>query len=226
MSDASQAHLQRHLVQIPAGEVLLEGNLSIPEDLRGVVVFAHGSGSSRNSPRNRAVADHLHAGHLGTLLFDLLTGAEERIDNATAELRFNVPMLAERLVGAIDWVRQQPGTAKSPLGLFGASTGAGAALEAAAVRDDVVRAVVSRGGRPDLAGEALSRVRAPTLLIVGSRDPAVITLNRNAMEQLRCPARLEIILGATHLFVEEGALMQVAKRAREWFEQHLASDQS
>lgn len=209
-------------VRIPTDDAVLDGDLALAAAARGVVVFAHGSGSSRFSPRNRHVAARLQAGGLATLLMDLLTPEEERVDAVTRELRFDIPLLARRLVGAIDWLTQQPETAPLPVGTFGASTGAAAALIAAAERPDVVRAVVSRGGRPDLAGDALDRVRAPTLLIVGELDPAVIELNQQALECLPGQKALEIVPGATHLFEEPGTLAQVARLAGEWFEAHLA----
>jgi putative phosphoribosyl transferase len=199
----------------------MEGDLAIPMGARGVVVFAHGSGSSRHSPRNRYVARLLNGANLATLLFDLLTPAEEAVDRRTAQLRFDVPLLAARLLDATDWLLQQPDTRHLPIGYFGASTGAAAALVAAAERPDAVRAVVSRGGRPDLAGSVLPRVRAATLLIVGGEDVKVIELNQQAFEQLRCEKRLVIIPGATHLFEEPGALDEVARLAREWLERYL-----
>jgi len=200
----------------------LNGDLSVPADARGLVVFAHGSGSSRHSARNRAVAEALNHGRLATLLLDLLTDAEERRDAITAALRFDIPLLGDRVVGAIDWTRNQPTISPLPIGLFGASTGAAAALLAAASRPAAVRAVVSRGGRPDLAEGAFDAVTAPTLLIVGGHDEVVIELNRQAFERLRGPKALEIVPGATHLFEEPGALDEVARLAREWFERHLA----
>jgi putative phosphoribosyl transferase len=209
------------LIRIPAGSVAMEGDLAIPMGARGVVVFAHGSGSSRHSPRNRYVARLLNGANLATLLFDLLTPAEEAVDRRTAQLRFDVPLLAARLLDATDWLLQQPDTRHLPIGYFGASTGAAAALVAAAERPDAVRAVVSRGGRPDLAGSVLPRVRAATLLIVGGEDVKVIELNQQAFEQLRCEKRLVIIPGATHLFEEPGALDEVARLAREWLERYL-----
>jgi dienelactone hydrolase len=223
MSTASQERIVEQLVHISAGQVTLEGSLAVPDAPRGVVLFAHGSGSSRHSERNRAVAEELHQGHLATLLMDLLTSAEELEDNAKANLRFNVEMLADRLVAAVDWLQRQSTTQSLPVGLFGASTGAAAALLAAGRRSDIVRAVVSRGGRPDLAGTALTQVTAPTLMIVGGRDTSVLAMNRQALELMHCQRRLEIILGATHLFVEPGALQEVARLAREWFKQHLQS---
>ncbi|HEV8604192.1 MAG TPA: alpha/beta family hydrolase [Tepidisphaeraceae bacterium] len=204
-------------VQITAGGAVLEGNLIIPQGASGVVLFAHGSGSSRFSRRNRYVAQELNRGGLGTLLIDLLTREEEQLDQRTAQFRFDVPMLAGRLVNAIDWLEQEPETRELVVGLFGASTGGGAALMAAADRPQRVRAVVSRGGRPDLAGKALARVRAPTLLIVGGDDDEVIDLNREAMAQMGGEVRLEIVPGASHLFEEPGALEMVAKMARDWF---------
>jgi len=209
------------IVRLPAGPVSLEGNLVVPPGACGIVLFAHGSGSSRHSPRNRHVAEALRQGPLGTLLVDLLTPAEEAIDQRTAQLRFDIGLLAERLVAATDWLGQSPQTRELRIGYFGASTGGGAALVAAAERPEAVGAVVSRGGRPDLAGPALPRVRAPTLLIVGGRDDPVIELNRAALAELRCEKRLEIVPGATHLFEEPGALEEVAGLARAWFELHL-----
>ncbi len=209
-------------VRIHTGSTHLDGDLTLPPAACGIVVFAHGSGSSRRSPRNRFVADVLHQRGLGTLLFDLLTADEEAIDAYTARLRFDIPLLAGRLVGAADWLRARGDMTKLPVGLFGASTGAGAALVAAADRPAVVGAVVSRGGRPDLAGAALARVQAPTLLIVGGADTSVLVLNRRAMAALRAPTRLEIVSGATHLFEEPGALQMVAHCAADWFERHLS----
>lgn len=209
------------LVRVAAGSVVLEGELGVPEGARGVVLFAHGSGSSRHSPRNRFVAEVLRQGGLATLLIDLLTPEEEAMDLRTARLRFDIGLLAERLVGATDWLAQQPATRGLHVGYFGASTGGAAALVAAAERPDAVGAVVSRGGRPDLAGPALGRVRAPTLLIVGGLDGPVIDMNRAALERLRDEKQMEIIPGATHLFEEPGALEQVAHLARAWFTRHL-----
>jgi len=210
------------LVRVPAAGVMLEGNLAISPRASGIVLFAHGSGSSRHSPRNRAVARALSEGGLATLLVDLLTPAEESLDEQTGQLRFDIGLLADRLVDAADWLTANEETHSLPIGLFGASTGGGAALVAAAQRPNTVRAVVSRGGRPDLAGAALSRVRAPTLLIVGGRDYPVIELNREAFERLRCEKKLEIVPGATHLFEEPGALEEVARLARDWFRRFLA----
>ncbi|HEV8291391.1 MAG TPA: alpha/beta fold hydrolase [Tepidisphaeraceae bacterium] len=204
-------------VQITAGRVLLEGNLTIPQGARGVVLFAHGSGSSRFSRRNVYVARVLSDSGLGTLLIDLLTKQEELADQLTAQYRFDVPMLAGRLASAIDWLEHERDSHDLAMGLFGASTGAGAALIAAAERPERVGAVVSRGGRPDLAADALPRVTAPTLLIVGGEDDVVIDLNKEAMAQMKSEVRLEIVPGATHLFEEPGALEMVAEMARDWF---------
>ena len=207
-------------VSVPAGEVTLAGDLTVPEGAVALVVFAHGSGSSRLSPRNRQVASALQERGLGTLLFDLLTPAEERIDRQTAALRFNIELLSARLVGAVDWVSSEPATAVLPVGLFGASTGAAAALVAAAARPALVSAVVSRGGRPDLAGPALPLVVAPTLLIVGGEDHVVLELNRRAQQQMRAETQLVVIPGATHLFEEPGALEAVSELAADWFLKH------
>jgi dienelactone hydrolase len=209
------------IVRVTAGSVTLQGNLTLPEEARGIVLFAHGSGSSRLSPRNRYVARILNEANLATLLVDLLTPEEEAVDVRTAHLRFDIGLLAERLVGATDWLVQHPDTSQLRIGYFGASTGAAAALVAGVVRPDAVGAVVSRGGRPDLAGRALAHVRAPTLLIVGSHDVEVLELNRAALAQLPAEKELVIVPGATHLFEEPGALDQVARLARDWFERHL-----
>jgi dienelactone hydrolase len=213
------------LVHVTAGNVTLEGNLLLPEGARGVVVFAHGSGSSRFSSRNRAVAGALRAGGLGTLLLDLLTPDEEEADLPTGRFRFDIELLAERVTDAVHWLGMEPSASRLPIGLpiglFGASTGGGAALVAAARMPARVKAVVSRGGRPDLAGPALPLVEAPTLLIVGGHDESVIALNEQAYAMMRCERRLEIVPGATHLFEEKGALEQVALLARNWFQQHL-----
>lgn len=208
-------------VHIAAGGVSLEGELEIPSGALGVVLFAHGSGSSRHSPRNRYVASSLRSAGLGTLLIDLLTPAEEHVDQYTSHLRFDIGLLATRLVAATDWLTRSPPTAGLQVGYFGASTGGGAALVAAAERPDAVGAVVSRGGRPDLAGEALARVKAPTLLIVGGEDVEVIALNRQAMAEMVAPVRLKIVPGATHLFEEQGALESVAALAGRWFDEHI-----
>jgi dienelactone hydrolase len=210
------------VVWVPAGPVTLEGNLDVPAGATGVVLFAHGSGSSRHSSRNRFVARALREAGLATLLIDLLTAEEEAVDMYTAHLRFDIDLLAERLVGATHWLGQHPLTAELPVGYFGASTGGGAALVAAAGLPDAVGAVVSRGGRPDLAGDALPRVAAPTLLIVGGRDLPVIELNRHALRRLGAAAKeLVIVPGATHLFEEPGALEEVARLASGWFTRHL-----
>jgi putative phosphoribosyl transferase len=212
---------EERLVRVAAGPVTLEGNLSLPERARGIVLFAHGSGSSRHSPRNRYVARVLNEAKLATLLVDLLTPDEEAVDLRTAHLRFDIGLLAGRLVGVTDWLTHYPDTRELRIGYFGASTGAAAALVAVAQRPDAVGAIVSRGGRPDLAGPALARVRAPTLLIVGGNDFEVVELNRRALALLRCEKQLEIVPGATHLFEEPGALEEVARLAREWFERYL-----
>ncbi|QGV76973.1 dienelactone hydrolase family protein [Streptomyces ficellus] len=205
-------------VSIAAGGVTLTGDLSLPRDALGVVAFAHGSGSSRHSPRNRAVARVLREGGLGTLLMDLLTADEERVDTVTAELRFDIPLLGRRMTAAVDWLRDRPDTGGHPVGLFGASTGAAAALVAAAERPEQVRAVVSRGGRPDLAGAAaLAGVRAPVLLVVGGHDHEVLRLNEEAARHLTAPCALRVVPGATHLFEEPGTLEQAAEAARDWF---------
>lgn len=208
-------------VQFRAGKMMLEGQLVVPEAARGIVLFAHGSGSSRFSVRNRHVAQRLQAAGFATLLFDLLTAKEEQVDDVSGRLRFDIPFLAERLREALRWVRRQPATAALPCGYFGASTGAAAALVAAALDPEDVYAVVSRGGRPDLADEYLERVRAATLLIVGGDDEAVIPLNESAYARLGGVKRLEIVLGATHLFEEPGALERVADLAVTWFRRHL-----
>ena len=225
MAETVGAKTEDRLIQIRVGRVALEGNLSLPERAGGVVLFAHGSGSSRLSPRNRHVARMLNDANLATLLVDLLTPEEEVVDARTAHLRFDIGLLTERLIGATDWLTQHPDTRHLRVGYFGASTGAGAALVAAAERPDVVGAVVSRGGRPDLAGPALARVRAPTLLIVGGYDLQVIQLNRVAFAQLHCEKELVIVPGATHLFEEPGTLDEVARLAREWFERYLMAAQ-
>ncbi|WP_344321624.1 dienelactone hydrolase family protein [Streptomyces macrosporus] len=196
---------------------VLTGDLAVPDGARGVVAFAHGSGSSRHSPRNRAVAGVLRDAGLGTLLFDLLTEDEERTDTVTAEHRFDIPLLGRRLVAAVDWLADHPSTAGMPIGLFGASTGAAAALVAAAQRPEKVRAVVSRGGRPDLAEDALDRVGAPVLLIVGGEDRDVLRLNERAAARLTAPCTVHVVPGATHLFEEPGTLDQAAAAARDWF---------
>jgi putative phosphoribosyl transferase len=210
-------------VEITAGEVKVTGTLAIPGEARGLVLFAHGSGSSRHSPRNRHVAGTLRGGQFATLLMDLLTPDEERAEAATGHLRFNIDLLASRLSAATSWAAAQPEIRELPIGYFGASTGAAAALVAAVEQEKRIRAVVSRGGRPDLAGLALARVSAPTLLIVGSRDEQVLDLNRQARAKMKCPAEIEIVPGATHLFEEAGALDRVAVLAKEWFERYLSA---
>jgi putative phosphoribosyl transferase len=210
-------------VQIPAGRALLSGNLTIPENAMALVLFAHGSGSSRLSPRNQFVAHTINRAGFGTLLFDLLTPEEEALDIYTREHRFNIDLLTERLVHATKWARQQEETRDLRIGYFGSSTGGAAALVATAELPQDVGAVVSRGGRPDLAGDALPKVQAPTLLIVGGNDDIVIELNEMARDQMRCEVKLEIIPGATHLFEEPGALEQVAKLASDWFVDHIGA---
>jgi putative phosphoribosyl transferase len=210
------------LVRVAAGSASMEGNLVVPDGAGGLVLFAHGSGSSRHSSRNRFVAQELNRAGLATLLIDLLTVEEEAVDMRTGHLRFDIVLLAERLVGATDWLLQNADTRRLSIGYFGASTGAAAALVAGALRADIIRAIVSRGGRPDLAGSDLPQVRAPTLLIVGGDDHAVILLNRAAYDQLRCEKQLVIVPGATHLFEEPGTLEEVARLARDWFTHHLA----
>jgi putative phosphoribosyl transferase len=209
-------------LEIPVAGVALEADVAVPERARGVVLFAHGSGSSRHSPRNRYVAAELGRAGLATVLADLLTLEEERRDALTAELRFDIDRLAVRTSALADWVSEQESTAGLGIGLFGASTGAAAALVAAAARPNIVGAVVSRGGRPDLAGEWLRLVRQPTLLIVGERDIQVVQLNHRARERLSGPTRLVVVPGASHLFEEPGALEQVARLAAAWFVEHLA----
>src|SRR2546430_4225077 len=208
-------------VQIQAAHAVLSGNLTIPDGAIALVLFAHGSGSSRHSPRNQFVARTLNDARLGTLLFDLLTRDEEALDMRTGEHRFNIGLLAQRLGHATKWAKQQQEIRDLPIGYFGSSTGGGAALVAAAEIPDDVGAVVSRGGRPDLAGDALPKVQAPTLLVVGGNDDVVIELNEMARDQMRCEVTLEIVPGATHLFEEPGALEKVAKFASDWFVNHV-----
>jgi putative phosphoribosyl transferase len=209
---------------ITAGDVSLLGFLDVPDDSPGIVVFAHGSGSSRFSRRNQAVAAFLREARLGTLLFDLLTSDEERVDVVTREHRFDIPLLSRRLADAVRWVAKQPDIGELPVGLFGSSTGAAAALIVAAELPDLVAAVVSRGGRADLAGEFLGKVQAPTLLIVGGADTEVLRLNRAADDQLVCTSEVAVIAGATHLFEEPGALEQVSQQTRDWFVAHMQRD--
>ena len=213
-------------VRIPTGRATLDGNLTIVDEATGLVLFAHGSGSSRHSPRNQFVARVLNNSGLATLLFDLLTPEEEAIDARTAELRFNIKLLAKRLVHATNWAKRQQQTRNLRTGYFGSSTGGAAALVAAAELAQQVGAVVSRGGRPDLAGAALPKVQAPTLLIVGGDDDIVIELNEQARDHMRCKVKLEIIPGATHLFEEPGTLEQVAKLASNWLVDYLGEKQT
>jgi putative phosphoribosyl transferase len=210
------------LVAVEAGGVALEGILAVPEGARGLVVFAHGSGSSRRSPRNLGVASQLRTSGLATLLFDLLTSDEDEIDRRTRELRFDIDLLARRVVGAVEWAASEPATAALRVGCFGASTGGAAALVAAAERPHLVHAVVSRGGRPDLAGPHLPRVQAPALLIVGGADDVVLDLNRQAMAAMRADVELEVVPGATHLFEEPGAIDRVAGLTAAFFNRHLS----
>jgi putative phosphoribosyl transferase len=213
---------QDTLLRIEAGpKITLEGDIVLPSEAKGIVLFAHGSGSSRHSPRNRYVANELNKGGLATLLLDLLTVQEEKLDLVTGHLRFDIELLAERLVTAATHLKDSSETAHLPLGIFGASTGGGAALLAAAQKPEWIKAVVSRGGRPDLALEALSLVQAPTLLIVGGNDLVVIGLNEKAYQKMKCEKSLEIIPGATHLFQEPGALEKVAALARAWFQEKM-----
>lgn len=215
--------MSEHEVVIAGGDLQLPGTLTTPEQARGIVLFAHGSGSSRLSPRNRHVAAALAKAGFATILFDLLTAREEKIDERTRALRFDIGLLASRLVAATRWVGKQSAVCDLPVGYFGASTGAAVALVAASSLPSV-RAVVSRGGRPDLAGGALPAVRAATLLIVGGADPVVLDLNRSALEQLRAEKKLEIVAGATHLFEEPSALDAVIALAARWFERYLVAD--
>jgi dienelactone hydrolase len=212
------------MVTVPTDGAALAGDLVVPAPARAVVLFAHGSGSSRHSPRNRKVAADLRTAGLGTLLIDLLTEREERQDALTAEYRFDIPLLGRRLVAAIDWLANEPDTRDLPVALFGASTGAAAALVAAAERPERVLTVVSRGGRPDLAGDALDAVRVPVLLIVGEQDHEVLRLNQEAARRLHTPNSLSVVSGATHLFEEPGALDQVADTARQWCDERLKAN--
>lgn len=211
-----------HAVSIPSGPFALSGDFVVPDHSVGVVVFAHGSGSGRMSPRNRRVAAHLQAGGFATLLLDLLTPEEEALDTVSGQYRFDIPMLARRLIDALDWVHAHPQTRSLQIGLFGASTGAAAALIAATSRPNLVNAVVSRGGRPDLAARSLAGVSAPTMLIVGERDPVVLELNMQAQRSMHAETNLVVIPGATHLFEEPGALDEVSHNARQWFTRHLS----
>ena len=216
---------ESRLVQITTGPVVLEGNLDFPESPQGIVMFAHGSGSSRHSMRNQFVARTLRDAGFATLLFDLLTAEEEQIDRYTRQIRFDIDLLAQRMVAATDWLVRQPEARRLPIGYFGGSTGAAAALLAAAARPDQVQAVVARGGRPDLAQRVLARVAAPTLLIVGGEDKPVIELNQMALVQLRGVKKLAIIPGASHLFEEPGTLEAVARLAAQWFQRYLCQPQ-
>lgn len=212
---------QSKSVDIKCGPITLEGDLSIPDGSAGIVLFAHGSGSSRKSPRNRFVADALNKNGIGTLLFDLLTAKEEELDSVTGHLRFDILLLSERLMGTTDWLCNDACITNMNLGYFGASTGAAAALVAAARRPDVIKAVVSRGGRPDLAGSSLGHVKCPTLLLVGGYDGVVIDLNKEAFQKIKSEKKLIIIPEATHLFEEPGKLELVAEHASNWFVKHL-----
>jgi putative phosphoribosyl transferase len=220
-TDAQQLPTPRE-VQIRLPNAELAGTLSAPPDAKGIVLFAHGSGSSRHSPRNQFVAEELQRAGLGTLLMDLLTQEEDAVDQYTRHYRFDIDLLADRLTRTIDWLGSHAETSGLPIGLFGASTGAAAALRAAAARPEQIDAVVSRGGRPDLAGDALGRVRAPTLLIVGAEDAPVIPLNDEALRQLRGEKAHVLVPGATHLFEEPGTLAEASRLARDWFLRYLA----
>lgn len=214
--------IEHRSVELEVSGTALAGDLTVPPSADAIVVFAHGSGSSRHSPRNRAVAAELNAAGMATLLLDLLTTEEEAVDARTAELRFDLDLLAVRVGAAVSWLSGQPGLDWLPVGLFGASTGAGAALIAAATHSaERVGAVVSRGGRPDLAGDDLGLVRCPTLLIVGEADPMILELNRRSLAAMSCPRQMEVVPGATHLFEEPGALERVAELAADWFSEHL-----
>lgn len=225
MNSSSNTYKKGTEVRIPVDSINLEGNLSIPEGAKGIVVFVHGSGSSRHSPRNQYVANELQRGGLGTLLFDLLTVEEERVDMLTRHLRFDIELLSKRLIDVTGWLLSRPDTKDLNIGYFGASTGAAAALIAAKEHAATVKAVVSRGGRPDLAENALIHVKAPTLLIVGGRDTQVIDLNQWALDRMGMQEKeLQIVPGATHLFEEQGALEEVARLAGEWFKRYLSEE--
>lgn len=213
---------EEKLVTIPTGKVTINGNLTVPRRAKGIVLFAHGSGSSRFSPRNTYVAREINQAGIATLLIDLLTQEEEEIDESTGEFRFNIDLLAQRLIHATEWLKKNPDTKALPVGYFGASTGAAAALIAAAKLPEQVKAVVSRGGRPDLAGEHLSNVKAPTLLIVGGDDTDVSELNRQASKRMISEKKIVIVPGATHLFEEPGKLEEVSKLAINWFLKNLS----
>ena len=212
-----------HPVRIPLDDAILEGDLAVPDHAQAIILFAHGSGSSRKSPRNRFVARSLRDAGLGTLLIDLLTSEEEAIDDRTREYRFNISLLTERLTGAVDWLLANDETKGLQIGLFGASTGTPAAIFTAVKRPNAIYSIVSRGGRPDLATAVLHRVNAPTLLIVGGDDYSIIDLNTEAAKWIRAPKKIEIVPGSTHLFEEPGALEDVARLARKWFTHHLAA---
>ena len=220
-ADIRNAAESPRAIRIPAGAATLDGEILAPPDAQGLVLFAHGSGSSRHSPRNQFVAAQLRQAGLGTVLFDLLTPEEERLDAARGHLRFNIGLLTQRLVCAAHWVSGEDEARHQRLGFFGSSTGGAAALVAAADLGRTIGAVVSRGGRPDLAGGALRRVKCPTLLLVGGRDDTVLELNQEAMELLRCEKELKVVPGATHLFEEAGALEEVSRLAADWFLRHL-----
>ena len=209
-------------IKIETGKIALDGYLTVPRNARGIVLFAHGSGSSRKSPRNQYTARELNNAGLATLLFDLLSSHEDLEDRITGEYRFNVTLLAHRLIGVTDWIKQRPNTRNLAVGYFGASTGSAVALIAAAVKPQVVKAVVSRGGRPDLAMKALPDVKAPTLFIIGGSDTAVIDLNKKAYDALTVKKDIVVIAGATHLFEEPGALQKVSQLAADWFKKYLA----
>jgi putative phosphoribosyl transferase len=213
-------------IVIPIGRQRIEADLQVPERASGLIVFAHGSGSSRFSSRNRSVAEYLQGRGFGTLLLDLLTREEETVDIHTREYRFDIPRLGSRMVVATDWTQQRADLARLPIGYFGASTGAAAALIAAAERPSIAHAVVSRGGRPDLAGDALPKVTAPSLMLVGGRDDIVIDLNKEAMAQMRAHVELAIVPGATHLFEERGTLEEVERLAADWFERYLSGQRA
>lgn len=218
---AAKKTMSAQEILIQVGNATLGALLTVPFDARGIILFAHGSGSSRFSPRNQFVSQYLHDENCATLLMDLLTPQEEAIDNETRELRFNIPFLAERLLGVTDWLNTQAEVRHLPIGYFGASTGAAAALIAASEKGDFIKAIVSRGGRPDLASHSLAKVVSPTLLIVGENDFGVVELNEKALEMMHCKKKLEIIPGATHLFEEPGTLERAAHAAALWFSAHL-----
>ena len=221
MSQPSEQYDAGELVHVAVDSDRIEGNLSIPEGAEGIVLFAHGAGSSRQSPRNNFVAAELREGGLGTLLIDLLTPDEKEVDRRTRRIRFDIDRLSRRVVGAVDWLREQPETEGLTIGVFGSSTGAAGALIAASERPEAVKAVVSRGGRVDMAESVLDEVEAPTLFIVGGNDTQVLGLNREALAQLETEKALKIVSGAGHLFEEPGALDEVAEMARDWFKRHL-----